>query len=48
MPSFKINVSSADVFVATPPASKLASEQAGETAVDRESGAQPATLSLLL
>ena len=39
MPSFKIDVSTAVVFVATAPAPKLVNKQTGERAVDRETGA---------
>ncbi|MFB6502412.1 MULTISPECIES: hypothetical protein [unclassified Streptomyces] len=48
MPSFKIDVSTAVVFVATPPTPKLVSKQTGEVAVDRETGAQLATVGLLI
>jgi hypothetical protein len=48
MPSFKIDLSSAVVFVATAPAPKVANRQTGEVAVDRETGAQLATVGLLI
>jgi hypothetical protein len=48
MPSFKIDVSTAVVFVATAPVPKLVNKQTGEIAVDRETGAQLATVGLLI
>ncbi|MER6552618.1 MULTISPECIES: hypothetical protein [Streptomyces] len=48
MPSFKIDVSTAVVFVATPPTPKLVSKQTGEVAMDRETGAPLATVGLLI
>jgi hypothetical protein len=48
MPSFKIDVSTAVVFVATPPTPKLVSKQTGEIAMDRETGAPLATVGLLI
>ncbi|WP_329457892.1 SCO3933 family regulatory protein [Streptomyces sp. NBC_01497] len=48
MPSFKIDVSTAVVFVATAPAPKLVNKQTGEIAMDRETGAQLATVGLLI
>ncbi|MFJ1595592.1 hypothetical protein [Streptomyces sp. NPDC088261] len=48
MPSFKIDVSTAVVFVATAPVPKLVNKQTGEVAVDRETGAQLATVGLLI
>lgn len=48
MPSFKIDTSSAVVFVATPPTPKLVSKQTGEIAIDRETGAPLATVGLLV
>ncbi|MCF3960387.1 SCO3933 family regulatory protein [Streptomyces fuscigenes] len=48
MPSFKIDVSTAVVFVATAPTPKLVNKQTGEIAVDRETGAQLATVGLLI
>jgi hypothetical protein len=48
MASFKIDLSTATVFVATPPVPKLVSKQTGEIAVDRETGAQLMTVGLLV
>ncbi|MFK0289212.1 hypothetical protein ACIQU6_01830 [Streptomyces sp. NPDC090442] len=48
MPSFKIDLSTAVVFVATAPAPKMANKQTGERAVDRESGAGLSTVGLLI
>ncbi|MEU5192133.1 hypothetical protein AB0G83_34095 [Streptomyces klenkii] len=48
MPSFKIDLSTAVVFVATAPAPKLANKQTGERAVDRETGAGLSTVGLLI
>ncbi|WP_329119702.1 SCO3933 family regulatory protein [Streptomyces sp. NBC_01465] len=48
MPSFKIDVSTAVVFVATAPTPKLKNKQTGEIAVDQETGAQLATVGLLI
>ncbi|MFD5780784.1 hypothetical protein [Streptomyces sp. NPDC126933] len=48
MPSFKIDVSTAVVFVATAPAPKLANKQTGERAMDRETGAALSTVGLLI
>ncbi|MEV6423368.1 hypothetical protein [Streptomyces sp. NPDC051662] len=48
MPSFKIDVSTAVVFVATAPTPKLVSKQTGERAVDRETGAGLSTVGLLI
>ncbi|MFF4288310.1 hypothetical protein ACFY0R_23895 [Streptomyces sp. NPDC001633] len=48
MPSFKIDTSTAVVFVATAPAPKLVSKQTGEVAVDRETGAKMMTVGLLI
>ncbi|MFD7897324.1 hypothetical protein [Streptomyces sp. NPDC059743] len=48
MPSFKIDVSTAVVFVATAPTPKLVSKQAGERAVDRETGTGLSTVGLLI
>jgi hypothetical protein len=48
MASFKIDLSTATVFVATPPVSKLVNKQTGEIAVDRETGAQLMTVGLLV
>jgi hypothetical protein len=48
VPSFKIDVSTAVVFVATAPVPKLVSKQTGEIAVDRETGAKLMTVGLLI
>jgi hypothetical protein len=48
MPSFKIDLSTAVVFVATAPTPKVANRQTGEIAVDRETGANLATVGLLI
>ena len=48
MPSFKIDTNTAVVFVAVPPAKKLANRQTGEIAVDRETGAQMMTIGLMV
>ncbi|KAF0794045.1 regulatory protein [Streptomyces sp. FR-008] len=48
MPSFKIDVSTAVVFVATAPTPKLVNKQTGERAVDRETGAGLSTVGLLI
>ncbi|MGW6968030.1 SCO3933 family regulatory protein [Streptomyces zaomyceticus] len=48
MPSFKIDTSTAVVFVATAPAPKLVSKQTGERAMDRETGAGLSTVGLLI
>ncbi|MFD9207388.1 hypothetical protein ACFVZM_14075 [Streptomyces sioyaensis] len=48
MPSFKIDTSTAVVFVATAPTPKLVNKQTGEIAVDRESGAKMMTVALLI
>lgn len=48
MPSFKIDTSTAMVFVATAPVPKLVSKQTGERAVDRETGAGLSTVGLLI
>jgi hypothetical protein len=48
MPSFKVDLSSATVFVATAPVPKLVSKQTGERAVDRETGAGLSTVGLLV
>ncbi|MFI0739964.1 hypothetical protein ACH4PU_18035 [Streptomyces sp. NPDC021100] len=48
MPSFKIDLSTAVVFVATPPVPKLVNKQTAERAVDRESGAGLSTVGLLI
>lgn len=48
MPSFKIDLSSAVVFVATAPVPKLVSKATGEVAMDRETGAPLTTVGLLV
>jgi hypothetical protein len=48
MPSFKIDLSTAVVFVATAPTPKLVNKQTGERAVDRETGAGLSTVGLLI
>jgi hypothetical protein len=48
MASFKIDLSTAAVFVATPPVTKVINKQTGEIAVDRETGAQLMTVGLLV
>jgi len=48
MPSFKIDTSTATVFVAVPPVPRLANRQTGEVAMDRETGAKLYTVGLTL
>ncbi|WP_328729352.1 hypothetical protein OG796_11080 [Streptomyces jietaisiensis] len=48
MPSFKIDLSTAIVFVATAPEPKMANKKTGERAVDRETGAGLSTVALLV
>ncbi|GAA2694455.1 hypothetical protein [Streptomyces lunalinharesii] len=48
MSSFKIDLSTAVVFVATAPVKKLANKQTGERAMDRETGAGLSTVGLLI
>ncbi|MFF7330478.1 hypothetical protein [Streptomyces sp. NPDC008150] len=48
MPSFKIDLSSATVFVATAPVPKLKDQKTGERAVDFETGAGLSTVGLLI
>lgn len=48
MPSFKIDLSTAVVFVATAPAPKLVNKQTGEIAIDRETQAPLHTVGLLV
>ncbi|MBB1256562.1 SCO3933 family regulatory protein [Streptomyces alkaliterrae] len=48
MPSFKIDLSTAVVIVATEPTIKMANKQAGEVAVDRDTGATLMTVDLLV
>ena len=46
MPSFKIDLSTAIVFVAVPSAPKVVNRQTGELAIDRETGATMYTIGL--
>ncbi|OPG09418.1 hypothetical protein B1R27_06585 [Streptomyces sp. GKU 895] len=48
MPSFKIDLSTAVVFVATAPAPKLVNKQTGEIAIDRETQVPLHTVGLLV
>lgn len=48
MPSFKIDLSTAVVFVATAPEPKMVNKKSGERAVDRETGASMTTVGLLV
>lgn len=48
MASFKIDLSTAVVFVATEPQPKVINRQTGEIATDRETGAQLMTVGLLV
>ncbi|MGW0094182.1 SCO3933 family regulatory protein [Streptomyces sp. NPDC003328] len=48
MPSFKIDLSSAVVFVATAPEPKMVNKKTGERAVDRETGASLSSVGLLI
>ncbi|QHA04721.1 hypothetical protein GQF42_16740 [Streptomyces broussonetiae] len=48
MPSFKIDLSTAVVFVATAPEPKMVNKKTGERAVDRESNADLSTVGLLV
>ncbi|MEU6115056.1 hypothetical protein ABZ840_11075 [Streptomyces sp. NPDC047117] len=48
MPSFKIDTSTAVVFVATAPTPKVANRKTGEVAKDRETGADLMTVGLLV
>ena len=48
MPSFKIGLSTAVVFVATAPEPKMANKKTGERALDRETGASLSTVGLLV
>ncbi|WP_432052074.1 hypothetical protein [Streptomyces xiamenensis] len=48
MASFKIDLSTAVVFVATAPAPKLVNKKTGEVAVDAETGAKMMTVGLLV
>ncbi|WP_411144939.1 hypothetical protein [Streptomyces sp. x-80] len=48
MPSFKIDTSTAVVFVATAPAPKMKNKRTGEVATDSETGANMMTVGLLI
>jgi hypothetical protein len=48
MPSFKIDLSTAVVFVATAPEPKMVNKKTGERAVDRETNASLSTVGLLV
>ncbi|MFE0730922.1 hypothetical protein ACFW2X_22265 [Streptomyces antibioticus] len=48
MPSFKIDLSTAVVFVATAPEPKMVNKKTGERAVDRETNAGLSTVGLLV
>ncbi|CAL9513400.1 hypothetical protein GCM10010348_17250 [Streptomyces anthocyanicus] len=48
MPSFKIDLSTAIVFVATAPEPKMANKKTGERAIDRDTGAGLSTVGLLV
>ncbi|MEU4032565.1 hypothetical protein [Streptomyces collinus] len=48
MPSFKIDLSTAVVFVATAPEPKMVNKKTGERAVDRETGADLSVVGLLV
>ncbi|MCF3118422.1 hypothetical protein IPZ68_01680 [Streptomyces arenae] len=48
MPSFKIDLSTAVVFVATAPEAKMANKKTGERAIDRETNAPLSTVGLLV
>ncbi|MEU6853536.1 hypothetical protein ABZ901_26880 [Actinacidiphila alni] len=48
MASFKIDLATAIVFVATAPVPKLVNKQTGEIAIDRETGAPLMTVGLLV
>ncbi len=48
MATFKIDLSTAFVFVVIPPALKLVSKQTGEVAIDRETGARLLTVGLTI
>ncbi|NSC21506.1 hypothetical protein FM076_09935 [Streptomyces albus subsp. chlorinus] len=48
MPSFKIDLSTAAVFVATVPEPKMANKKTGERAMDRETGAGLSTIGLMV
>jgi hypothetical protein len=48
MPSFKIDLSTAVVFVATAPEPKMVNKKTGERAVDRETNTSLSTVGLLV
>ncbi|MYW63903.1 hypothetical protein GTY65_07440 [Streptomyces sp. SID8379] len=48
MPSFKIDLKTAVVFVATAPTPKLVNQKTGERAMDRETNAPLSTVGLLV
>ncbi|MFJ5877930.1 hypothetical protein ACIQD1_24825 [Streptomyces sp. NPDC093088] len=48
MPSFKVDTSTAMVFVATAPVPKLKNKQTGERAMDHETGAGLSVVGLLI
>ncbi|GAA2246283.1 hypothetical protein GCM10010430_30370 [Kitasatospora cystarginea] len=48
MAVFKVDTSTAFVFVAVPPAPKLVNKQTGEIAIDRETGAKMMTIGLTI
>lgn len=48
MPSFKVDTSTATVFVATAPTPKVVNRQTGEIATDRETQAKMMTVDLLV
>ena len=48
MPSFKIDLSTAIVFVAVPPAPKVINRETGEIAIDRETRAPMMTVGLTI
>ncbi|GAA5008159.1 hypothetical protein [Kitasatospora paranensis] len=48
MAVFKVDTSTAFVFVAVPPAPKVTNRQTGEVAIDRETGARMVTVGLTI
>ncbi|WP_431678553.1 hypothetical protein [Kitasatospora sp. KL5] len=48
MATFKIDTSTAVVFVVVPPAPKVVNKQTGEIAIDRETGARMLTVGLTI
>ncbi|WP_042408785.1 SCO3933 family regulatory protein [Streptacidiphilus carbonis] len=48
MPSFKIDLSTAFVFVAVPPTHKVVNRETGEIAIDRETKAKMMTIGLTI